>query len=226
MAHSEAWERFKKSTNIGYDEWHDGVGYDLEAFAQMTPEEKENVVRDLHGRGNLDWRDMELLRLHGGRASFDKLRDILASGTIEERAHALRELLEMGKMHGSVPDFQLAHVLDDIDDIPGMTTALLLAPQHAGPMSNAALLRGTRDRPGVAVHYAGMVCFLAGATNEVFDWNLRSLFLSMGKGIPENKRMAAFSDLCKLTGIDPTEIPEKGRGIGMVFPESNRRRPT
>jgi|SRR6185295_11329612 len=222
MADSEAYERFLKSTKIGYDEWHDGIGYDLDAFAQMTPEEKHRVAQDLQARGNLDWRDMEVLKLHGDRASFDKLRDVLATGSIGERASALRELIEMKKMPGSVPDVQLAHVLDDIDGIGGMSTALQIAAQHAGPMSNAALLRGTRDRPGVAVNFAGMVCFLAGVTNEEFDWNLRPLFLRMGDGEPEDGRVAAFGELCDLVGIDAAKIPELGRGIGVVFPKSKR----
>ena len=55
---------------------------------------------------------MEVLRLDGGHESFERLRDVLARGSVEERAHALGELIEMGKMSGSVPDVQLAHVLD------------------------------------------------------------------------------------------------------------------
>ena len=30
--------------NIGYDEWHDGIGYDLEAFAEVSPEERRQIV--------------------------------------------------------------------------------------------------------------------------------------------------------------------------------------
>jgi hypothetical protein len=127
MADSEAYERFLKSTNIGYEQWHDGIGYDLDAFAQMTLEEKERVVRDFRAKGSLDWRDMEILKLSGDRESFDKLRDVLATGSIDERASALRELIDMGKMSGSVPDVQLAHVLDAINGIAGLTTALTRA---------------------------------------------------------------------------------------------------
>ena len=221
MSHSEAWSRFQKSRNIGYDQWHDGIGYDLESFSQMTPEEKESVAREFRIKTSLDWRDMEVLRLCGDGAAFDKLRDVLATGTIEERAHSLRNLLDMGKMSGSVPDVQLAHVLDDIDGLPGLTTALLIAEQYAGPMSNAALLRGARDRPGVSVHFAGMICFLAGISDEVFDWKLRPLFLRLSQDYSE--RMKAFAELCVLTGVDPSKIPDAGRGIGVVFPKAKAR---
>jgi len=224
MTDSEAYERFQKSTKIGYDEWHDGTGYDLDAFAQMTTGEKDRVARDLLVRGNLDWRDMEVLRLHGNSESVEKLRDLLATGSMDQRAHALRELIEMGKMSGNVPDAQLAHVLDDIDGLAGMTTALTIAAQHAGALSNAALLRGIRDRRAVAVNFAGMVCYLAGVTDEEFDWNLRPLFLRLGEGTPEGDRNAAFAELCKLVGVPPQQIPEQGRGVGVEFPKSKRGR--
>jgi hypothetical protein len=219
MADSEAFQRFQKSRNLSYEQWHDGEGYDLGAFADMSPEEKDRVVSEIQAHGNLDWRDMEVLTLHGGRGSFDKLRDVLASGTIGERASALRSLIDMGKLQASVCDFQLSHVLDDIDGIEGMTVALEIAEEHAGPMSNAALLRGARDRPGVAVNFAGMICYLAGASDEEFDWNLRPLFLKLGEGETETGRAAGFAELCKLIGVEPAAIPEKGRGTGVVFPK-------
>jgi hypothetical protein len=220
MSRSKAWEQFHKSTNIGYDAWHDGTGYDLDAFSQMTSEEKELVSHELCEKSHLDWREMDVLRIHGGSASFNKLRDVLASGTIEERAYALRNLVDMGKMSGSVPDVQLAHVLDAINGLEGLTQALQIAQEHAGPVSNAALLRGARDRPTVAVHYAGMICFLAGVTDDVFDWNLRPLFLKLGEDNPE--RLDAFNQLCTLVGVSPEIIPKQGRGTGVVFPKSKR----
>jgi hypothetical protein len=218
MADSEAFQRFQKSKNIGYEQWHDGEGYDLDAFAEMLPEEKDRAVSEILARGGLDFRDMEVLAMHGDRASFDRLRDVLASGTIEERASALRSLIDMGKMQASVCDFQLSHVLDDINGIEGMTVALRIAEGHAGPMSNAALLRGARDRPGVAVHFAGMACYLAGASDDEFDWNLRPLFLKMGEGETDSVRAAAFAELCKWIGVEPSSIPEKGCGTGVAFP--------
>jgi hypothetical protein len=217
MNRSEAWERFQKSTNIGFYEWHDGVGYDLDAFAAMTTEERDAVAAELCEKLRLDWRDMDVLRIHGSSASFNKLRDALASGTIEERAYALRNLIDMGKMSGNVPDFQLAHVLDDVNGFEGLTTSLRIAREHAGPMSNAALLRGARDRPAVAVLYAGMISFLAGVTDEEFDWNLRPLFLRLGDHSTD--RPQAFRELCDLAGIRPESIPNKGSGTGIVFPK-------
>src|SRR5262249_6440994 len=150
-------------------------------------------------------------------SSFNKLRGVLASGTIAERAYALRNLIDMGKMSGNVPDFQLAHVLDDVNGLEGLTTSLQIAQEHAGPMSNAALLRGARDRPALAVHYSAMISFLAGLTDEEFDWNLRPLFLRLGPDSAD--RPQAFRELCDLVGVQPESIPSKSGGKGIVFPK-------
>jgi hypothetical protein len=45
MADSEFFQRFQKSRNIAYEQWHDGIGYDLDAFASMSPEEKRACSR-------------------------------------------------------------------------------------------------------------------------------------------------------------------------------------
>lgn len=61
---SEAWARFIDSTVIGQDQWRDGIGYDLEALAAMTDEER-GIIRQLlrtrltDGNHNIDWRELE-----------------------------------------------------------------------------------------------------------------------------------------------------------------------
>lgn len=38
-----AYQRFIDCMQIGFDQWHDGTGYDLEALAAVTPEERAAV---------------------------------------------------------------------------------------------------------------------------------------------------------------------------------------
>ena len=45
MPPTDAYRRFLTSKAIGFAEWHDGVGYDLEAFAAMLPVERDAVTR-------------------------------------------------------------------------------------------------------------------------------------------------------------------------------------
>src|SRR5439155_15244320 len=154
---SEAFEKFKKSMSIGYEEWHDGVGYDLEAFDAMRLDERESVVADFRakGKGDLDWREMEVLGHENSKASFDRLRDELVGGSVDNRAHALGTIDDMGRMAGSVFDRKLGELLDDsADDDDGLTQALLLVGDEPGPRTRAALERGMRDRPDIALHFA------------------------------------------------------------------------
>jgi hypothetical protein len=37
---SESFEKFRQSMSIGYAEWHDGIGYDLNAISALPPEER------------------------------------------------------------------------------------------------------------------------------------------------------------------------------------------
>lgn len=61
---SEAWTRFLRSTVIGLDEWRDGIGYDLDALAAMTEEERSLIRQLLRTRltdanHTIDWRELE-----------------------------------------------------------------------------------------------------------------------------------------------------------------------
>ncbi len=40
---SKAYERFMASTEIDYERWHDGVPYDVDAIAELTPAESREV---------------------------------------------------------------------------------------------------------------------------------------------------------------------------------------
>src|SRR4051812_46979642 len=99
-----AYDRFRKSMGISYEQWHDGIGYDLDAFVSMTPAERDAIAAEICSRPTLDWRDMEILRVHNDPQSFDRLRHALAAGGLEERAYAISELIKTGRMAGSVPD--------------------------------------------------------------------------------------------------------------------------
>jgi hypothetical protein len=57
------YQRFLDSMNIGYEQWHDGTGYDLEALAALTPEDRSaaEAVLTTHLANPGDWRDVEAL---------------------------------------------------------------------------------------------------------------------------------------------------------------------
>ena len=52
-----------------------------------------------------------------------------------------------------------------------------------------------------APHCAALLCYLAGAGKDPFDWSLRPLFLRLGPHESQVDRKAAFDELCALVGM-------------------------
>lgn len=192
---SPALKKFRKSMIMDFDKWHDGIGYDMATFATLSDEEKQIIIREICAKGkNLDWRDMEVLKYDKSAASFDQLRDVLAGGSCQERAHALSDLYDMGKMTDSVFDVQLAHILDDVAEKDDLTMPLLLVDENAGPHTRAALERGVRQRPEIALHFAAKlldIAGLGGPTTAGFNPKYRPTLLKLlPKQDPAERRQA------------------------------------
>jgi len=100
--------------------------------------------------------------------------------------------------------------------------ALDAAREHGGPMCNGALMRGARDRPGVAFHFGGVACYLAGASEQPWGWDLRPMLLRLQAQDSPGTRAAAFAELCRAVRIDPDAIPPPGLGRGLEFPNGRR----
>ena len=54
-------QHFKKSMEIDYEKWHDGVGYDIDAIKLASKEEREAIEQILIHNSPRDWRDIEAL---------------------------------------------------------------------------------------------------------------------------------------------------------------------
>jgi hypothetical protein len=77
---SESWVAFIRSLEIGYEHWHDGVGYDIEAMAGMSEEERQVVRQVMRNRlaetSRLpEWRDMEVAAALGDTETLEQLLD-------------------------------------------------------------------------------------------------------------------------------------------------------
>ena len=223
MTHSPAYSTFQASKTIGYEQWHDGIGYDLEAFEQMTQPERDAEGEAAAALEDPDWRDIEILGAHGGKKYYARLRDLLTHSSIETRAQALGTLIDHDQTPGSVADVQLAHIIDaiDNDDDEGMTQALLLAEEHAGPRSKLAMLRGAQEKPALSLHFASALLDMAGLSDDMaaFDPKFRPLLLRLLPDNDEADRKAAFKAVCKLLGIDPKSIPAPGSGKELAWAE-------
>jgi hypothetical protein len=129
---SDAYKKFMASTIMDYEKWHDGIGYDLDTFKQMTPAEQARVVAELKSKGSPDWRDVEVFEIAGTAEADAALREALDHGPPEARLHAMQTLAEQGKLPDV--DERLAKMLDRV--IP--------TASNESPEMNAQTRRGRK----------------------------------------------------------------------------------
>lgn len=199
---SNAYDKFMKSMNIGYEEWHDGIGYDLDALRELDQSEIQQVESVLIPRKDEDWRDAEALAALGTPAALAALRSCVDSPNNEVRLLAARHLAGTGDQD------ELERVI--IESLRsstiggGMVQALQQAEEHPSEAVKQTLfwcaLHGHDD---IRVHAAALLFYLYGVGESNFDWNHRPLFLRFNT--PDmTERKAAFRDLCAALKIDPT----------------------
>lgn len=87
---SPALDRFLKSMNIGYIEWHDGLGYDLDALDRLEGKDREEAEKVLVPRAEKDWRDLEALERLGTSGALVAIVNARGSRNPEIRHRALQ----------------------------------------------------------------------------------------------------------------------------------------
>jgi len=167
--------RFERSLLIGYEQWHDGVGYDVEALREMSGDERRGIETRLTPPDG--WRDVEALAVIaklGSDSARAELRRVATAGSSETRLAVLRYAPEL--VDDTARATALVAALDSATQFDSFTTTLeQVAAFHPQPVIDA-LWRGLETRQGdVAMHYAGMIAFLAGKADSSFDWLLRPL---------------------------------------------------
>jgi hypothetical protein len=196
---TSAYQRFQDSKVITYERWHDGIGYDLEALAEMTGAERQSVETDLI-RNTTNWRDIEALAALGTDTAKAHIRNHLTHGASELRL-AAAHALAADKDSSRDREDAIVHALEAAEPMNGLARALDMAAEHKSPRVIEALLRCTlRPVPEVAVNAAGLLYYLFGKTTEPFDWDKRPFFLRFGEGGAEQRQ--AFADMCAELGID------------------------
>lgn len=198
---SPAYRRFMASTDINYERWHDGVGYDLAALGELDGGECAEAERWLVARAGHDWRDLEGLVTLGTATARAAVVEQLRRGKLEQRLWAARYLAGDAAL---AADREAAIVagLGSAVLYGGLTVALDLATEERTPAMIDALFRAClRDQGEAAVHAAARLAFIHGKAKEEFDWELRPLFLRFNT-TDKAEREAAFRDLCKLCGVD------------------------
>jgi hypothetical protein len=196
---SEAFTRFERSMKIGYEEWHDGVGYDLDALDEMDLSEKREALRlvilALQKRGG--WRAIDALARIGTTDARRAIRQALTDGDMDNRLYAAKKLAEMGEQV-AVDQF-VVEALQNAGDGP-ISRVLDLAAAHPTPRVRKVLMdQALNGTEVMRVHAAALSLFLAGKAKEPFDWDDRPFFLRFGSE-DRAERLAAYRELQQRVG--------------------------
>lgn len=197
-----AYDRFLASMNIGYEQWHDGVGYDLDALDRMSPRERESVEAVLVARAESDWRDLEALDRLGTPRAHDAILRARSAHDLQIRLYAHR--------YGPTasPREWEAAIVDGLavrDNITTLVSALTAATEFVSPPVVRALWREVRTANNTsAFHCAAALCTIAGRTASVYDNGYRDLCLRM-HGPQTPARDAAILELEALCAGTPAE---------------------
>ncbi len=195
--------RFLDSMKIGYFEWHDGIGYDLDALNEMTREELKQVEELMISQRDRDWREVETLAALNTPFTIQALKDDLESNNFDVRLFAVKYLKEMG-IEDHIEDVVVKTLpLTKIGD--GLTYALSLAETYPTERIRKTVLRcaliGNDD---IRIHCAAMTLFLYGRASTNFDSNQKIVFEFREPDLA--KRMVPFTELCRQIGVDPLEV--------------------
>lgn len=183
--------------NVGYDEWHDGVGYDLDALDDLSEEGKTVVESWLVPRADRDWRDLEALDRLGTTTAFEAILRVrrTAGPLIALEAHG----------YGPEPSAEqwetaIVAALTVADVTNGLVLAQRCALAHPSPAVVAELWRHVRvGGSPIAYHAAETIAQIAGVVVDEFNHPHRSLLLRLqGPNSPE--RQAAVQEFESLMG--------------------------
>ncbi len=191
--------RFERSLLIDYEQWHDGVGYDVAVLRELSDHERRGIEARLTPPDG--WRDIEALAVLaslGSDSARAELRRVGTSGSSETRLAVMRYAPQL--VDDTARAAALVEALDSATAFDSFTTTLeQVAAFHPRPVIEA-LWRGLETRQGdVASHYAGMLAFLHGKAESSFDWALRPLLLEF-KTENSAARRAAVQKLRTLVG--------------------------
>ena len=197
-----ALRRFEASMVMDYEKWHDGIGYDLDAIAQATSDERAAIERLLLARNAADWRDVEALAALGTPRAEKALLDALSSPNAEVRLAVTRHAPHL------VPDAKrtksLVKAIRKAELGEGLTQAIDEAAEYHPPEVVDALFEGALKREAVAaVHFAALLFYVHGKAAEPFDDAKRPFFLKVSSPGDHPNRPGAFRELCAELGVDP-----------------------
>ncbi|MBC7783270.1 MAG: hypothetical protein H7144_05470, partial [Burkholderiales bacterium] len=186
-----AYKRFIDSMVMDFDKWHDGIGFDLSALKEMSPDDLKTIVTVLLGRDQT-WREIEALAAIGderARQSVRKSADDPESP--DNRLVAMEELHRAGEM----PDIEqrlCREIRKLAGDGAGLTKALLMAQRYPTDQVKQALLWSTWNSTTASLHCAATLLYLCGVAKDQLGFEHRPLLFDLTPNNNHFTRQAAF----------------------------------
>lgn len=120
-------QRFKKSMEIDYEKWNDGIGYDIDAIKLASETERKTIEQLLIIHNPRDWRDIEALAEINTESAQETIKKSMKDPnadvrtavtryapnlvTNSERTQSIIKAVENAEIFGG-----LSKVLDDIEE--------------------------------------------------------------------------------------------------------------
>lgn len=193
-------DRFYESTNLTYERWHDGAGYDLDALSAMSAEEQADAEVRLSAL--LNWRDVEALAHLDTPKARRRLAAAARDGNAEIRMAVLRYAPSL--VDHATRTESLVRALADGKIYHGLSEALDEIENFHPPAVERALWRAARYAAGDVAYHAGTTLLLIhGKIASRFDWAFRPQMLLLNTE-NDHERERAFESLCEVLGTDST----------------------
>lgn len=182
-----AWKRFQQSMQIGYEQWHDGIGYDLDALDDLDDKERRLAEDALVPRAEADWRDLEALDRLGTPRAIEAIRKARLSKNVEIRMYAFTYRPEPT---ASERDAAIIDSLDKVEPFAGLTVTMRLVRRYPSPKVIEKLLSQVRVRCQNSYHAAETLAVIARVIEDEWDMTHRDLFLRLGSSESDDRQLA------------------------------------
>jgi hypothetical protein len=194
-------QRFEASMKIGFEEWHDGIGYDIEALRMASQAELDAIEQILINHSPRDWRDIEALAKINTKCARQTIKKAIKDPNPVVRVAVTRfapDLITENERTKSITD-----ALQNTEAFWGLSQVLYEIERYHPEEVKEALIKGLLNREGeVAVHFAAMLFYLFGKAKEPFDWEKRPFFLRFNTK-DRKERVKVFRELCQKLKINP-----------------------
>jgi hypothetical protein len=194
-------QRFEDSMKIGFEEWHDGIGYDIAAIRIASQAELDVIERLLINHSPRDWRDIEALAEINTKFARETIKEAIKDTNPVVRVAVTRftpQLITDKERSQSLVD-----AVQNTEIFSGFSNVLDEVERYHPEEVKEALIKGLLNRRGdVAVLFAAMLFYLFGQAKEPFDWKQRPFFLRFNTEY-RKERLEAFRELCQKLKISP-----------------------